>query len=189
MVHTASGVEDEVDCVHCFHACSGNGRALHGTHFTEVLTDILETMMVTRNDTDDVLQANARGRQKQTLMPHAVSARFNVRARKVVVLMDNGCEFAFPPNLAQGLTEGTNKQLSVIEVSPTGLGLHWPLLDADLYVPSLVQGVFGSKEWMRRIGSLGGASTSESKREAARFNGRLGGRPKAARPQRLAVTR
>ena len=153
-------------------------NALRGPHVTEVLIDTLDTMVKTRIDADDLVQANARGRQKQALMPHAVSARFNVRTHKVVVLMDNGCEFVFPSSLAQGLTAGTNKQLSVIEVSPTGLGLHWPLLDADLYVPSLVQGIFGSKEWMRRIGRLGGSSTSEGKQEAARFNGRLGGRPR-----------
>ncbi|MER8672015.1 DUF2442 domain-containing protein [Mesorhizobium sp. M1156] len=33
-------------------------------------------------------------------------------------------------------------------ISPTGLGLHWPQLDADVDVPALLQGVFGSKRWM-----------------------------------------
>jgi hypothetical protein len=26
-------------------------------------------------------------------------------------------------------------------------GLHWPKLDADLYIPALMQGVFGSRRW------------------------------------------
>lgn len=29
-------------------------------------------------------------------------------------------------------------------LSPNALGLHWPLLDADLYVPGLIEGAFGS---------------------------------------------
>jgi hypothetical protein len=26
--------------------------------------------------------------------------------------------------------------------------LHWPKLDADLYAPALLQGIFGSRKWM-----------------------------------------
>jgi len=36
----------------------------------------------------------------------------------------------------------------VIEITPTGLGLHWPRWDADLYLPALASGVFGSPRWM-----------------------------------------
>lgn len=123
-------------------------------------------------------EATARGRQVLASTPVAIAARFNPRTHKIVVELNNLCEFSFPPEVAQGLTEGTQKQLSQIEVSPTGLALHWPLLDADLYVPSLIQGIFGSKEWMRRIGSAGGSRTSEVKRKAAQSNGKLGGRPR-----------
>src|SRR6266542_3745096 len=102
-----------------------------------------------------VRDANARGRQRVANTPLATAARFNARMHKIVVELDNDCEFAFPPEAAQGLSEGTQKQLSQIEISPSGLALHWPLLDADLYVPSLIQGIFGSKEWMRKIGRAG----------------------------------
>jgi len=47
-------------------------------------------------------------------------------------------------------------QLRKIKISPNGLGLHWPLLDADLYVPDLIEGAFGSRRWMQQIGKLGG---------------------------------
>ena len=124
-----------------------------------------------------VQQATERGRQLLAHTPVAVAASFNPRTHRIVVDLDNGCEFAFPPELAQGLSDGTHKQWSQIEVSPTGLGLHWPQLDADLYVPSLIQGIFGSNEWMRKIGSTGGSRTTESKRAAAQRNGKLGGRP------------
>ena len=45
-----------------------------------------------------------------------------------------------------------------IEISPNGLGLHWPQLDADLYVPALIEGAFGSRRWMQHIGELGGSA-------------------------------
>jgi hypothetical protein len=56
--------------------------------------------------------------------------------------------------------------------------LHWPLLDADLYVPSLIEGAFGSRRWMQQIGKLGGSSRSSVKAKSSRENGKRGGRPK-----------
>ena len=69
--------------------------------------------------------------------------------------------------------------LAEIKVSPAGLGLHWPKLDADVYVPALLQGVFGSKRWMAaQLGATGGQARSHAKAAAARENGRKGGRPR-----------
>jgi hypothetical protein len=72
--------------------------------------------------------------------------------------------------------------LAEIEISPTGLGLHWPKLDANLYLPTLLQGMFGSKRWMaQHLGSAGGRVRSVAKAEAVRENGRKGGRPRKER--------
>jgi hypothetical protein len=44
-----------------------------------------------------------------------------------------------------------------IEVRPEGLGLRYPALDADLYVPALLAGITGSERWMAaRLGVCGG---------------------------------
>ena len=70
------------------------------------------------------------------------------------------------------------QNLAEIEISPAGLGLHWPRLDADVYVPALLQGVFGSKSWIaRQLGAAGGHARSAAKAAASRENGRKGGRP------------
>jgi hypothetical protein len=68
--------------------------------------------------------------------------------------------------------------LRLIEVTAAGLGLHWPSLDADLYVPDLVKGILGTKAWMAHIGAAGGKAASKAKTRAARVNGKLGGRPR-----------
>ena len=48
-----------------------------------------------------------------------------------------------------------------------------------LYLPSLLEGVFGSERWMAsRMGMRGGKSRSEAKTLAARENGKKGGRRK-----------
>lgn len=110
---------------------------------------------------------------------HAVSARYDRRRARVVVTLSTGLELAFPPQLAEGLAEASPEDLAEIEISPAGLGLHWPRLDADLYVPALLQGAFGSQQWMaRQLGAAGGRARSQAKAASARENGRKGGRPR-----------
>jgi hypothetical protein len=119
--------------------------------------------------------ATARGRRILARGPVAVAARY-ARGR-IVVELDNGCTFAFPVALAQGLAGAPKVDLEVIEITPAGIGLHWPKLDADLHVPSLLRGALGNRQWMARIGRAGGLATSEAKAIAARKNGAKGGRP------------
>ncbi len=110
---------------------------------------------------------------------HAVKVRYDRRARRVVVGLNNGVQIAFPAHLAEGLDGASEDDLSEIEITPAGLGLHWPRLDADVYVPALVNGIFGSKRWMAaELGAAGGRASSTAKAAAARENGRKGGRPR-----------
>ncbi len=120
--------------------------------------------------------ANARGAEARG--PIAQAARYDSRRRLVVITLEGGCEFAFPVVLAEGLADAPRSKLRKIKISPNGLGLHWPLLDADLYVPGLIEGAFGSRRWMQQIGKLRGSSRSSVKAEASRENGKRGGRPK-----------
>ena len=110
--------------------------------------------------------------------PVAVAARY--RAGMIFVELSSGVEVRFPLRLAQGLENGSPKDLAEIQIEARGLGLHWPRLDVDLYVPSLLQGVLGTRKWMAEIGKLGGSVTSAAKAKAAAENGKLGGRPKKA---------
>lgn len=110
---------------------------------------------------------------------HAVAARYDRHRARVVVKLNTGVELTFPARLAEGLAGASAEALAEIEVSPAGLGLHWPRLDADLYVQALLQGVFGSKQWMaRELGAQGGRSRTAAKIAAAQANGRKGGRPR-----------
>lgn len=129
--------------------------------------------------TDDYAAATARMNELRATVPHAVAARYDRKAQRVVLTLSSKVELMFSPKDAQGLEEATAAELGVIEISPSGFGIHFPKLDADLWLPSLLEGVLGSRNWMAaRLGAQGGRSRSKGKVAAARANGALGGRPR-----------
>ena len=126
-----------------------------------------------------IQEAEERMRIRRESGPQAVAARYDRRVGRIMVTLSNGLELAFPPHLAEGLADAKPADLAIIEITPAGLGLHWPKLDADLYLPALLQGVFGSPRWMAGLlGKSGGLARTAAKVAAARKNGRKGGRPR-----------
>jgi hypothetical protein len=127
--------------------------------------------------------AQARGQLQQASELRALFARYDTRKKLIVIDLANGLSFSFPPHLAQGLANGRPAELANIEISPQGLGLHWPLLDADLTVEGLLAGLFGSRSWMREHAAKAGRVKSSAKALAAKVNGAKGGRPRKAATQ------
>lgn len=132
---------------------------------------------------DEFKNATERGARLRRKGPNAVAVRFDRKANRIVVNLNSGVDISFAPQAAEGLENATARQLEHIEVTPSGLGLHFPKLDADLYVPALLEGVLGSRKWIAaRLGAAGGRSTSVAKKRASRANGRRGGRPRKSAP-------
>jgi hypothetical protein len=123
--------------------------------------------------------AEARGREMFKVEPRALTARYEQATGRVVVDLVNGCSYAFPAQLVQDLQGASPDDLANVEVDGVGFNLHWPALDADLYVPALVSGIFGSRAWMvRELARVAGRTRSPAKAAAARSNGAKGGRPR-----------
>jgi hypothetical protein len=133
--------------------------------------------MATDKGEFDVATERAVARLGKT--PTAIDARYDRRIGRLVIDLSSGLSVAFKPHDAQGLEQAKPQHLDKIEISPSGLGLHFPALDADIYLPSLLEGFLGSRSWMaERLGKAGGQRLSRAKTAASRANGRLGGRPK-----------
>ena len=131
--------------------------------------------------------ANRRGAAKKAAFPPAVAVRYDRRIARVVISLASGLEIAFAPRDAQGLENAHPADLVDAEISPSGLGVHFPKIDADIYIPGLLEGFLGSKRWIAsQMGKTGGKVLSEGKASAARANGRLGGRPKKTKPLEVA---
>lgn len=117
----------------------------------------------------------ARGRAAAATEPRASAARYDAKTRRIVIDLQNGCTFAFPAAMAQGLEHASDQDLAKIEILGNGYGLHWPTLDTDLAVSDLLAGLFGTKKWLARST---GRTRTPAKPAAARSNGSKGGRPR-----------
>lgn len=127
----------------------------------------------------ELAAAERRGEERMQTDPRAVAARYDADTGRVVIELANGCTYIFPAEMAQELHGADADELAEIEIDGAGFNLHWPRLDADLYVPATVAGVFGTKAWMaKQWARQAGRTTSAAKAAASRANGAKGGRPR-----------
>lgn len=126
----------------------------------------------------DFIAATSRGEQVRK-NGYAVAAEYDRQQERLVVTLNTDVTVMVPVHLLEGLADAKADDLAEIEITPAGLGLHWPRLDVDVYVPALMHGVFGSKRWIAaQLGAAGGKASTAAKTTAARENGRKGGRPR-----------
>ncbi|MDX2239185.1 MAG: DUF2442 domain-containing protein [Leptolyngbyaceae cyanobacterium bins.302] len=83
--------------------------------------------------------------------PRAESAYYDRVSGRIVIHLQHGAIFSFPAEVGQGLAGASPEDLAEVEVTPSGIGLHWEKLDADLSVPALVNGIYGNKTWMATL--------------------------------------
>jgi hypothetical protein len=100
--------------------------------------------MVTQQEHDEAV---ARGEEMLRTRPRAVSARFDAQANTVIVDLNWGYSIAFAPERSQELAGAKPEDLAEIEISYPGFAIYFPRIDADLWVPGLAQGIFGTKRW------------------------------------------
>ena len=98
--------------------------------------------------TDRFETANRKAEELRSSLPRAVRARYDRRIGRVVITLSTNLEVAFAPRDAEGLEGASPAQLDAIEISPSGFGIHFPKLDADIYLPRSLR-VF----WLKKMDS------------------------------------
>ncbi|HYJ92243.1 MAG TPA: DUF2442 domain-containing protein [Pyrinomonadaceae bacterium] len=130
-------------------------------------------------------EATRRGKLLFEKLPKADSARFDRKTKRLVLDLKNSSTLLVPTKLIQGLEGASDKEIADFELMLGGSQIHWRGLDIQLYIKSLIEGVFGTRSWMDRlrehyaaIGGKGGAARTSAKVAASRENGKKGGRPR-----------
>jgi hypothetical protein len=116
------------------------------------------------NEFDAAVERAERRRREE---PFAVAARYDRRIARVMIRLNTGIEIAFSPRNMQGLERAKPGDLQEIEISPSGYGLHFPRLEADLYIPGLLDGVFGSRRWLAARAEAAGEKSRNASKTAA----------------------
>ena len=90
--------------------------------------------------------ANRRGERMRASVPKAIAVHYDRASGRITIHLNSGLDVRFSPHDAQGLENAKPSQLDAIEISPSGLGIHFPKLDADLYLQSL-----GGISWVKAL--------------------------------------
>lgn len=94
---------------------------------------------------DEFKAANTRAAQRRKSTPRAVSAEFDSDRGKLVIELSTGSTISFRPGGMPGLEYAEEADLKQIAITPSGFGLHFPRIDADLDIPALLEGFLGSR--------------------------------------------
>jgi hypothetical protein len=92
--------------------------------------------------------ANRRGAKTRDAYPAVIAVRYDIPTGRLVIAMASGMELVIDPQRLQGLEHAAASDFSCTEISPSGHGIHFPKLDADVHIPSLMHGRLGTARWM-----------------------------------------
>lgn len=113
--------------------------------------------------------------------PRVISAYYDWNDHRIVINLENEVTLSFPPEQAKGLVKASRAELAEIEITPSGKELRWESLDVDFNIASFFAEIFGIQTSVApEMGRKGGSVSSEVKANAARKNGKKGGRPRKA---------
>jgi len=74
------------------------------------------------------------------------AARYIQRSGTIAVALGCGLELRFRSELVPERRHASHDDLKAIQITASGQGPHWAPLDADLYIPGILNGRFGPAE-------------------------------------------
>ena len=88
---------------------------------------------------------------------------FEFEKRLLILHLSTGRRFVLPMEDVQGLRQATKGQLEDYDLQE-GQGIEWPALGVAHSVERLLQGVYGTEGWMRKLRSTNSSCRSGSSR-------------------------
>ena len=113
------------------------------------------TVELTQQEIDNQIDAAIARSAEQVFEPKACKVLYNQESRKIVIHFDNNCTFECPVSLLQGVCDLADDEIAKVKLTPAGWGITWEKTDLDFGVNELIQGIFGTKAWMKEITAKG----------------------------------
>jgi len=88
--------------------------------------------------TEQMLATAAAAGEKELERPRAKAVRYDAQRVRLVMELVSGAMLDIPLPMTGRLSNASELERSEMALTPFGLGIHWPLIDEDLYVPRLV---------------------------------------------------
>ena len=117
-------------------------------------------------DRDGYARARARGKARVKHPSAVVGARYDAAADLVELRFSGGGSMSIPRSVFPGLKRASASKLAPVVVSAAGDALSWPSLDVDVYIPGLIECVFGARLFAASRGHRGGRRGSKAKAAA-----------------------
>jgi hypothetical protein len=131
----------------------------------------------TASDCERFEAARTRGQARVEDPSAVIDARWDRVSDAVQLVFCGGGSMTIPRRFIPGIEGRPASALESVSVSPAGDALLWTSLDADVYVPGLVERALGNKLFAAAAGRRGGRRRSKAKAAAARLNGARGRGP------------
>lgn len=96
-------------------------------------------------DDDAFEAANRRGAEMKAKYPAILAARYDKVSMRIVLALDSDMELSILPHHVAGFEQAHPDDLDVVEISPSGLSVHFPKIGADIYIPLLFEQFLGPK--------------------------------------------
>jgi hypothetical protein len=90
-------------------------------------------------------KASAAGKEELE-RPRAKAVHYDAERVRLVIELVSGATLDIPLPMTERLSKASERERAAMELTPFGLGIHWPLVDEDLYVPHLVERCTSSLE-------------------------------------------
>jgi len=113
------------------------------------------------------VEATKRGEKALREEPRATAVRYDKKQKRVIIDLNTGATYIFPPRLAQGLSEATDEELADVKILGHGFVLEWTKLDEHFSIKGLLAGVFGNKVWMSKLNSKTNETEKNPQRKVA----------------------
>jgi hypothetical protein len=105
---------------------------------------------------------------------YAVSLRYDRRQDAFILALRAGSKLTIPRIAIEELRDVKSSELDNVVLDDEGGAVCYEPFDIHISVPGLVRDMTGAADWLSR----GGSSKTAAKLNAARTNGRKGGRPR-----------